>query len=111
MVVLEQELGSFIGGHGNPRRNASRFMRRGFVGTPINFGDFGRGQNFQITCRGYGLPSRRKHVKLNNCHEQGHWTREWPFPSRKIQISEGSYYANLNQNGENNYCANIVKEQ
>jgi hypothetical protein len=56
------------------------------------------------------LPSRRKHVKLNNCHEQGHWTREWPFPSRKIQISEGSYYANLNQNGENNYCANIVKE-
>jgi len=44
MVVLEQELGSFIGGHGNPRRNASRFMKRGFVGTPINFGDFGRGQ-------------------------------------------------------------------
>jgi hypothetical protein len=46
MVVLEQELGSFIGGHGNPRRDASHFMIGGFVGTSINFGDFGRGQNF-----------------------------------------------------------------
>jgi len=45
-VVLEQELGSFIGGHGNPRIYVSHFMRGGFVGTLINFGDFGRGQNF-----------------------------------------------------------------
>jgi len=46
MVILEQELGSFIGEHGNPKRDASRFMKGGFLGTPINFGDFGKGQNF-----------------------------------------------------------------
>jgi hypothetical protein len=59
MVVLEQELGSFIGGHGNPRRNASRFMRRGFVGTPINFGDFRRGQKFRL------------HVEVRDCLQEG----------------------------------------